>query len=57
MFNGKSQNSSFLTMLKVKIPEIEPKRKNGFPYFLYAVKLVKIYLKIDKNFEKMLGAS
>jgi hypothetical protein len=57
MFNGKSQNSSFLTMLKVKIHEIEPKRKNGFPNFLYVVKLVKIYLKIDKNFEKMLGAS
>ena len=38
MFYGKSQNFYYLTMLKVKIGHILPKRKMGDPNFLYAVK-------------------
>ena len=37
-FYAKSQNSYFLTMLKVEIGRILPKRKNGVPNFLYVVK-------------------
>ena len=37
MFYGKIQNFSFLTMSKVKIGHILPKRKNAAPNFLYVV--------------------
>ena len=55
MFYGLSQNSYFLTMLKVKIGHILPKRKIGIPNFLYVVKYVKIYQEILKKLEKCDG--
>ena len=55
MFYGQSQNSYFLTMLKVKIGHILPKRKMGNPNFLYIVKYVKIYQEIDKKSKKSDG--
>ena len=55
MFYGQSQNSYFLTMLKVKIGHILPKRKMGIPIFLYVVKYMKIYQEIDKKLEKSDG--
>ena len=55
MFYGQSQNSYFLTMLKVKIGHILPKWKKENPNFLYIVKYVKIYQEIDKKLEKCDG--
>ena len=55
MFYGLSQNSYFLTMLKVKISHILPKQKMGIPNFLYVVKYVKIYQERHKKLEKSGG--
>ena len=55
LFYGKSQNFHFLTMLKVKISHIFPKRKMGIPNFLYVVKCVKIYQERHKKLEKSGG--
>ena len=55
MFYSLSQNSYFLTMLKVKIGHILPKRKIGVPNFLYVVKYVKIYQERHKKMEKSGG--
>ena len=52
---GKSQNSSFLTMSRVKMGHILPKRKNAPPNFLYVVQYMANYQKIDRKLKKYWG--
>ena len=54
-FNEKSQNSSFLTMPKVKMGHILPKRKNTPPNILYVVQYMANYQKINRKLKKYWG--
>ena len=54
-FYGKSRNSYFLTMLKMNIGHILPKRKIGVPNFLHVDRYVKIYQERHKKMEKSGG--